>query len=184
MQGICKLAIQFNNMSVTKPLASEYALYYHTYIGKVPQQDLLEALKDSSQKLLAFLRSLPEEKHHYRYAEGKWSIAELVAHLIDSERVFAYRALTFARNDKTALPGFDENEYAVESNGDNRSMASLIEEYEHLRKSNILLFEGLTKDMMLRTGIANGKEISVRALGYIISGHELHHMMVIQQRYL
>ncbi len=171
-------------MSVTKPLPTEYALYYHTYIGKVPQQDLLDALKDSSQKLLAFLRSLPEEKHHYRYAEGKWSIAGLVAHLIDSERVFAYRALTFARNDKAVLPGFDENAYAVESNADSRSLGSLIEEYEHLRRSNILFFEGLTKEMMLRTGSANGQEISVRALGYILSGHELHHLMIMKQRYL
>lgn len=171
-------------MAITKPLGNEYAHYYHTYIGKVPQNDLLEALNDSSQKFVAFLQSIPEEKHNYRYAPGKWAVTEVVAHIIDCERVFAYRALTFARNDKTALPGFDENLYAPESNATNRTMESLIEEYQHVRKSNILMFKNMTDETLLRTGSANGKEITVRALGFIISGHELHHIQVLKERYL
>ena len=171
-------------MSSTKPAETEYAPYFHTYIGKVPQNNLIEALNDSHQKLLAFLRGLPKEKHNYSYAEGKWSITELVGHLIDCERVFAYRALTFARNDKALLPGFDEDAYAVESNAGKRSMESLLEEYLCLRKCNILFFESLTDEMLMRKGTANGKEITVRAIGFIISGHELHHMEVIKERYL
>lgn len=171
-------------MPITKPLETEYAPYYHTYIGKVQRNDLQNALKDSNQKLLAFLKAIPEEKYHYRYAEGKWTIAQVLAHIIDCERVFAYRALVFSRNDKTALPGFDENVYATECNAEGRVFGSLIEEYEYLRKSNILLFDSITDEMSLRKGTANGKEITVRALGFIISGHELHHMQVIKDRYL
>jgi prepilin-type processing-associated H-X9-DG protein len=171
-------------MAVTKPLETEYAPHFHTYISKVPHNNLSDALHDSHQKVLELLKSIPEEKYNYRYAEGKWTIKEIVAHLIDCERIFVYRALTFARKDKSELPGFDEEEYTPESNASNRSMQSLMREYEHLRKSNILFFDGLTEEMSMRKGIANGKEISVRALGFAISGHELHHMQVIRERYL
>ena len=171
-------------MPITKPPENEYAPYYHTYIGKVPQNDLLEALKDSHRKVLAFLQEIPVEKHTYRYAQGKWSITEVLQHMLDCERVFAYRALVFARNDKTPLPGFDEDAYATEYNADKRGMDLLLEEYKHLRESNILLFEGFSDEVSLRMGMANGQGISVRALGFIISGHELHHMQVLKERYL
>jgi DinB superfamily len=171
-------------MAITRPLETEYAPHFHTYISKVPNNNLIEALNDSYEKLLDLLLALPKEKYEYRYAPGKWSITELLAHLIDCERVFAYRALVFARNDQAALPGFDEDEYATAYSIINRSMNSYIEEYKHLRKSNILFFGGLTDEMGLRKGVSNGKEISVRALGFAISGHELHHMQVIRERYL
>ena len=184
MRGICNLAFQITTMAATRPLENEYAPYYHTYIGKVPQNDLPEALKDSHQKVLAFLQHIPAEKHHYRYAEGKWSIAEVLGHILDCERVFAYRALSFARNDKTPLPGFDEDAYGAENKAYKRKMSLLLEEYKCLRQSNILLFEGFSEEELQRMGTANGQGISVRALGFIISGHELHHMQVIKERYL
>jgi hypothetical protein len=171
-------------MAITKPQPTEYYMHFETYISKVSHNNLPEALKHSGQEVLTFLKSLPEEKHNYRYAEGKWTIKEVVAHLIDCERIFVYRALTIARKDKNALPGFDEKEYAPESNAVNRSMELLVEEYQYLHKSTILFFEGITEEMSLRMGIANGKEISVRALGFAISGHELHHLQVLKERYL
>jgi hypothetical protein len=171
-------------MAVTKPLETEYAPHFHTYISKVSHNNLSDALNDSHKNVLELLHAIPKEKYDYRYAEGKWSITEILAHLIDCERVFVYRALVFARNDKASLPGFDEDEYAAAYGIINRSLDSYIEEYKHLRKSNLLFFEGLTDEMGLRKGFANGKEISVRALGFAISGHELHHMQVIRERYL
>ena len=171
-------------MPITKPGQDEYAPYYHTYIGKVTQSNLLDALNATGNKFIEFLKSVPAEKHDYRYAEGKWTVKEVVSHVIDCERIFVYRALTFARGDKNALPGFDENEYVPQSNAGNRTMEGLINEYEQQRKSSILFFEGITEEMSLRTGRANNNEISVRALGFILSGHELHHQGVIKERYL
>jgi hypothetical protein len=171
-------------MPITKPLESEYAPHYHTYISKVSSNDLVQALSAGCENVSAFLKSIPGDKYGYRYAEGKWTIREVIAHIIDGERVFAYRALVFARNDKNALPGFDENEYVPESNAENRSMESLIDEYMHLRKANIHLFESFTDEMAQRKGVASGKEISVRALGYTMAGHEIHHIGVIKERYL
>ena len=171
-------------MPVTKPAENEYAPYYHTYIGKVEGNNLIPALHQSAENFIAFLKSIPAEKHNYRYAEGKWTIQEVVQHIIDCERVFAYRSLTFSRNDKTDLPGFDENVWVPQSNTASRTMASLIEEYTNLREADILMFENMTEEMSKRTGKANGKDISVRALGYILVGHEMHHMAVIKERYL
>jgi uncharacterized damage-inducible protein DinB len=171
-------------MPITKPLESEYVAHYHTYISKVSGNDLVQVLNAGCENVIAFLQSIPSDKYGYRYAEGKWTIREVIAHIIDGERVFAYRALVFARNDKNALPGFDENEYAPQSNAETRSKESLIDEYMHLRKANIRLFESFTDEMALRKGIASGNEISVRALGYTIAGHEIHHMGVIKERYL
>jgi len=171
-------------MTIARPEPNEYSTHVGTYVSKVTQHDLIEALHDSSQKFIAFIDSLPKEKYLYRYADGKWTIQDIVAHLIDCERIMVYRALTIARNDKTNLPGFEENDYAAESNAGYRSMSVLMEEYKHLRKSTILFFEGLNEQMALRKGIANGNPITVRALGYSISGHETHHMQVMKERYL
>ena len=171
-------------MSIVKPSVHEYAPYYHTYIGKVEGNDLIPALSNSAKNFIDFLEGIPQHKHDHKYAEGKWTIKEVVAHIIDCERVFAYRALTFSRNDKTDLPGFDENAWAPQTNTANRTMASLIEEYRNLRAADILMFENMTEEMSQRAGRANGQPISVRALGYILAGHEMHHMTVIKERYL
>ena len=171
-------------MAITRPDKSECSAHVYSYVSKVTQNNLIEALNDSHQQVLALFESLPKEKYLYRYAEGKWTIQDLIAHLIDCERIMVYRALTIARNDKTELPGFEENDYAAESNAANRSMESLLDEYRHIRKSTILFFEGLSDEMALRKGIANRNPVTVRALGYSIPGHELHHMQVIKERYL
>jgi hypothetical protein len=124
------------------------------------------------------------EKENYRYAEGKWSVKELLQHLIDAERVFAYRALRFARNDSSELSGFDENLYVETCQADQRKMSSLLEEFNWMRKSNILMFESMSEDVMRREGRVDGNPISVRALGLIICGHLLHHLKVMEERYL
>ncbi|MDB5282336.1 MAG: DinB family protein [Bacteroidota bacterium] len=171
-------------MPITKPLPSEYSHYYNTYISKVVQNDLLVALEEGGKQFEAFARNIPKDKLNYRYAAGKWTVGEVIAHLLDSERVFAYRAMRFSRNDKTPLAGYDENVYVPESNASNRTLESLSSEAIYIRKSTIALFESITNEMSLRTGKANDHEISVRALGYIIPGHEIHHMGVIKERYL
>ena len=171
-------------MAITKPDISEYPPYYGTYINQANNNDLIKALNESGELFAKFIRSLPAQKLDYRYAEGKWNIKEIVSHITDSERVFTYRALTFSRNDKSELPGYDENIWAPESNATGRNIKDIIEEYENVRKATISLFEGFTETMIMRKGIANGREISVRALGYILPGHEIHHMGVIKERYL
>ena len=171
-------------MPITKPETTEYAPYYHTYIGKVNQSDLITALKDGGDNFGKFVSAIPKDKADYRYADGKWTVKEVLSHLLDSERIFAYRALRFARNDKTELAGYDENLYVPESNAANRSIESFIEEGIYIRKATIALFESFTEEMSKRTGSANGREISVRALGFIIPGHEIHHLGVIKERYL
>lgn len=171
-------------MPITKPKPGEYAPYYETYIGEITTNDLIENLKSTGESSITFLRSIPTEKHLYKYAEGKWSIQELLLHIIDAERIFAYRALRFARNDNTELAGFDEQKYTPESNADARTMASLVEEFQKVREASIALFASFTEDVALRRGKANGHDVSVRALGFIIAGHAEHHLQVIRNRYL
>lgn len=171
-------------MIITKPTVAEYEGHFGTYINKVLDNDLLQILNADMQAFTDFINSLPTSKHDYRYAEGKWTIKEIITHLTDAERIFAYRALRFARNDKTELPGFEENDYVPQSNAANRSIESLVAEYQAVRQATITLFESFTPDMCLLMGTASGMQISVRALGYIIAGHTLHHQQVIRQRYL
>jgi len=170
--------------TITKPSTEEYAPYYETYISKVNINDLIDALEKGQTEVIKFIQTTPLDKLDYRYQEGKWSIKEIIVHLMDVERIFTYRALRFSRNDQTALAGFDEEEYFPESNASDRSVQSLSDEYTALRRSTIEFFKNITPEMSRRTGIANGKEISVRALGFIIPGHDIHHMNVIRERYL
>ena len=169
---------------IARPTQDEYAPYYHTYISKADHDDLIGILEKSRDTVLAFLHTIPLDKWEYRYQEDKWTIKEVMVHQLDAERIFTYRALRFSRNDRTPLAGFDENEYIPESNTSDRSVQSIIDEYIALRQSTIQFFKNINTEMSLRTGIANGKEISVRALGYIIPGHEMHHINVIRERYL
>ena len=171
-------------MPITKPEPSEYAPFYHSYIGKVTQNDLITALKAGGDYFEKFVSNIPKDKADYRYAEGKWTVKEVLSHMLDTERIFAYRALRFARNDKTELAGYDEKLYVPESNAANRNIESFIDEGIYIRKATIALFESFTEAMSKRTGTANGREISVRALGFLIPGHELHHLGVIKERYL
>lgn len=164
---------------------SEYLEYFNHYISLVPQElDLLTALKMSCETQLAFYKAIPEDKIEYRYSEGKWTSKEILGHIIDTERVFAYRALRVARNDKTPMPGYNENDFAAASNANSRTMKDLLEEFELVRLTTIMLFKSFTAETMMKTGKVDDNTFSVRALGFIIAGHETHHLNIIKERYL
>ncbi len=154
------------------------------YVKLIEETDLIQALRISGHRMLELVHFIKEDKADYSYAEGKWTIRELLCHVIDAERVFAYRALVFARNDKNILPSFEENEYAPEANASGRSLKKIADEMAHLRISTIDLFEGFTPKMLVRKGTANTNVFSVAALGFIIAGHETHHRKVLMERYL
>lgn len=170
---------------IDKPQEGEYAPYAIVYINLVPDdQRVLQHLQDNFSVVQALVSYLSDEQLHYSYAPGKWTIKEVLVHMIDTERIFAYRALRIARNDKTPLPGFEENDYAPESKANNRDIVSIMEEYEAVRKATIALFNSFEVDMLTRTASVNGNAVSVRALANMIVGHELHHINVMKERYL
>src|SRR5260370_5665880 len=163
---------------------SEHDPYYSKYIALVQGNDLTAALNTQISQSLATLRAIPEAKALHRYAPGKWSIKETLGHLIDTERIFTYRAMRFARNDPKPLTGFDQDPYVAAGGFDHRPCSDLIAEFEHVRGSTTLFFRGLPPEAALRSGTANNAAITVRALGYIIAGHELHHLGVLRDKYL
>lgn len=171
-------------MNLSQLDENEYNPHYKHYISTLGNVDLFEILRTSSEELLELIKDLSEEKMIYRYEEGKWSIKELLQHLIDTERIMSYRALRFARNDATELAGFDENWYVDNSNGNNRNSNDLAEEFMCTRSASISLFKSFTDEMLLLSGTANGSDMTVRALGFIIAGHQLHHLKIIKERYL
>jgi DinB superfamily len=166
------------------PQAHEYAPYYAPYIACVSSKTILDNLAQGLLDTDALLDMLPADKLSYAYADGKWTIAEVLIHIIDAERVFAYRALRFSRGDSTALAGFDENLYVPQSNAAARTLADICLEYHAVRQATIALYQHLSADMLLRSGMASGYNMSVRALGYVIAGHEHHHLAVIRERYM
>jgi len=169
---------------ITRPDSTEYAQYFDKYISLVPEGEIVVTLSNQIEGTLSLIRGLSKDQGDLRYAPGKWSVKEVIGHLIDAERIFAYRALRFARNDATPLSGFDENSYVDNAGFGSRSLADLAEEFEHTRKSNVYLFKHLDGDSWLRRGAANNNEASVGALAYIIAGHELHHVGILRSRYL
>ncbi len=170
---------------ITKPEPAEYPPYASIYIDLVPNDGrLLEHFESNATATAAFIESLPASKLAYRYEEGKWTIKEIMGHLIDDERVYVYRALRFARNDATALPGFDQDHFTRYSNSNSRSAGDLLQEFALVRRSTIAFFSSLDDDALVRSGVADGNRASVRALGYHIAGHELRHLTVIRERYL
>lgn len=170
---------------IEKPLEGEYAPYTIMYIGLLPDDGLvLKHLEDSLKATTDFILSLPEEKLTSRYAEGKWTVKEILVHLVDDERIYAYRALRFARNDKTELPGFEQDDYAAHSGANARDIGDILGEFAAVRRATISLFEGLPPEALLRAGVADGKVMSVRAAAYHIAGHELRHVNIIRERYL
>jgi uncharacterized damage-inducible protein DinB len=158
--------------------------FYHKYINQVGERSLSSAFETYPPELITFLRNIPESRWDHRYAEGKWSIKEVVQHIIDAERIFCYRALCFARKDPTALPGFDENLYAEHSNADRRNRESLIEELESVQQASERLFNSFDEEQLNAAGVANGKEIYVQGIGFIVIGHALHHKSILSERYL
>lgn len=167
-----------------RPDPSEYVAYYGRYIDLVADGPIVEVLRSQLRDTLDLLRSIPEAKASHRYAPEKWSIKEVVGHVADGERVFAYRALRFARADTTELPGFEENEYVKHADFGARSLSHLVDELEAIRGATIRLFEGLGDDAGSRKGIASGNPVTVQALAYIIAGHERHHVKILRERYL
>lgn len=146
--------------------------------------ELYSGLDSSLNNLVAFIGALPDDKLSFSYGEGKWALAEVLVHLFDTERIFQYRALRFARNDKKDLPGFDQNSYVPESSSSSRTKEDLINEFTSIRKASISLFQSFNKDVLLRMGTASGSNMSVRALGFMIIGHQAHHVRILKERYL
>jgi uncharacterized damage-inducible protein DinB len=158
--------------------------FLKNYVKQVEESDHLQALRVSGHRMLELVYTIKEEQQDHRYAENKWSIREVLCHMIDAERIFAYRALRFARNDQTPLPGWEENNYAPVANAHNRSLKQIADEMSHVRLSTIDLFEGFTEEMLIHRGTANGNEMSVVTLGFVIAGHETHHRKILTERYL
>lgn len=170
--------------ALDRPDLAEVPSFYHGYVALAKGHDLLQALHDASARMDATIARVPVGRSDHRYAPGKWSIKEVLQHVIDAERIFSYRALRFARNDATDLAGFDENTYAPNALADRRDLGHLSQELGVVRASTTALFQSFSPEMLLRAGTANDVSISVRALGWVIAGHATHHVNVIEQRYL
>lgn len=167
-----------------RPGADEFAPFYANYIAQVPDGDVVEALIGGAEIASALLGDLEDDVASRAYAPGKWTLKEVVLHCADAERVFAYRALRIGRGDATPLAGFDENAYAPMSGANLRTMDSILDEFESVRDASVTLFQGLPSEAWTRRGEASGKIVSVRGLAWIAAGHLLHHLSVIQDRYL
>ena len=168
----------------SRPEAGEFLPYYERYISLVPAGDVLSTLASQMSETQDLLRGLPASSSTYRYAPEKWSVNEVIGHVIDSERIFAGRALRFARNDATPMPGFEQDDYVRNSKFDAVPLAELASELDTVRRATVFLFKHLEEPAWLRRGVANNAEVSVRALAYIIAGHELHHREILRARYL
>ncbi len=163
---------------------NEYSVFNATYIKAIENVELLEELEISLHDFIKFVQNIPMDKFDYRYAEGKWTIKDIIQHIIDAERIFSYRALRISRNDKTPLPGFEENDYVENTDANSRSIQELLTEFSAVRHSNLLLFKSFSEEQLTRMGIASNHPISVRVLGFLMIGHQKHHQRVFQERYL
>jgi len=166
-----------------RPQKSDYAPYYETYIGLVKGDNIVSALETIHSATQTFLKTIPAEKSNFRYAPGKWSVKQVLLHITDCERVFNYRALSIARGDTISLPGFDENTWAANSAPEKRTITDVAEEFSLVRQNTIHLFKTFDDEMVSRRGIANNNPVTVLALGYMIAGHEIHHINVMKERY-
>ena len=173
-----------NPSIIAAPEASEYAPYYGQYISLVGGNDILRTLEEQGRETVTLLSNVSEDQGGHRYAPEKWSVKEVIGHVTDAERIFAYRALRIARHDRTPIEGFEQDDYVRTGQFSGRTLAGLIEEFAAVRRASILLFQGLDGEAWLRRGIANQKEISVRAIAYLAAGHELHHRRILQEKYL
>lgn len=163
---------------------NEFVPYQLNYIKLVSEQNIVKGLNNQKEEMNQFFSAIPVFKQEFRYEESKWTIKDLLLHLIDAERVFAYRALRIARNDVTALPGFDENDYVLAAHANKRTYESLLDEYSIVRDATISLFSSFSESDLLKLGTASNASVSVRGIGYCILGHELHHKKIIIERYL
>lgn len=168
---------------MNRPLPEEYPVFYKGYIDTV-SDDVLAELEHQIKIFPAFLRGIPAEKAAFAYAEGKWTIQELVGHVLDTERIMAYRTLRIGRNDSTPLAGFEEKDYVANAHFSDRSLDSMAAEFEALRSANLYLIRSLNETELGRMGISNGRPVSAKALVFIIAGHLNHHMRILKERYL
>ena len=162
----------------------EYNSYYQRYIDKTTGLTLKQGLKESGDATISFLESIPDNKLDFRYDADKWTIKEIIQHLIDTERIFMYRALRIARRDDTALPGFDQDDFAHNSRANERSIIDLMNDYKAVRLSSLILYDSFNEEELILKGTASDSPISVRALAFITMGHELHHCEIIKEKYL
>ncbi len=169
---------------MARPTASEFPPYFSRYIAKVEADNVTAAVARYAASMNVFYTQIPEDKADYRYAEGKWTIKELLQHIIDAERIFAYRILRISRKDKTPLASFDEDSYALNSGANARTLSSLKEEFQAVRKTTDLLLLSLTEEQLAEQGIASDLPVTANAIGFILFGHLLHHKAVIEERYL
>jgi hypothetical protein len=166
-----------------RPSATEYASFYAGYVELVPEEDVLPVLEGQIAVLRRLAETLPADRSGHRYASGKWSVREVIGHMTDVERIFAYRALRIGRGDQTPLPGFDENAYMEKSGFDRRTLEDLVEELIHVRQATLALLRHLDNDAWARVGSANNAPVSVRGLAYVTAGHFRHHLTVLRDRY-
>ena len=167
-----------------RPNLSRVPQFFHNYISYVSQDSITEAFKVQTPAIMKFIESIPADKYDYRYADGKWTIKEVLQHIIDAERIFAYRALRFARKDNTPLPSFDENLFADNAKADKRDWQEMVDEFKVVRKSSEYLFNSFDDDQLDATGISNNSPVYVLGIGFVLVGHPLHHMRIIKERYL
>lgn len=167
-----------------RPQAGEFAPYYERYVAAVPDGDIVDTLRRQRDETVRLFAGIDERMAAHRYAAGKWTVAELLGHVIDTERVFTYRAVAFARGDRTPLPSMDQEVWSAGSNAGQRTIQSLIEEYGAVRAATIALFGSLTEAAFSRDGIASDNRVTVRGLAWITAGHERHHMQILRERYL
>lgn len=166
-----------------RPKPGDYDPYYQNYIDLTEGEDILKILNEQSKETQSVLNCFPEKRGNYAYADGKWTVKQVIGHLMDTERVFAYRALSIARGETQPLPGFDQDVYVSNGKFNERDLFELSYEYRLLRESNYLMFKGLDKNVYNNRGIANDKEITVLAIMYIIAGHQKHHVKILNERY-
>jgi DinB superfamily len=172
-----------NQLTIPRPQTGEYAPYYQGYISLVSTDDILPVLETQWPETVALLSARKETEGDFRYAPGKWTVKEVLGHVIDCERIFGYRALRIARNDKTPMEGFEQDDYVKNGPFGQCSLASLVEEFESVRQATLSLFRGFDEAAWVRRGVANKNETSVRAIAYIIAGHELHHKKILHEKY-
>ncbi len=170
--------------AIDRPASDEYSPYYETYLRQVTEPDVLPVLSEQLRATATLFRSFSDDGAGQSNEPGKWSVKQILGHLVDCERIFAYRALRFARTDATPLPGFEHEPYMQAANFNDRPLRDLVDEYEHVRQATIDLFRSLSPEACLRRGIADGKSISVRALAWNIAAHERHHTTILRERYL
>lgn len=184
MKNVNNVNTMTTEISIHKPKEGDYAPFYSGYVTAVETDDILDYLIRQKEWAANFLKDIVWEKWDQSYARGKWTLAELVLHVIDAERIFAYRALRIARGDSTPLPGFEQDDYVPKSEAASRTPASIVDEFDAVREATIHLFRNFSDAMWKRRGKASDSEVTVTALAYIIAGHMAHHMSVVQEKYL